>query len=186
MSGRNNQKHQRDATNWARAVREQPERYVILDTETTGVTPYDEIIQIAVIDSWGTVLLDQLIRPMQKKYIPRPATAVHGITIEMLQGKPMFGQIAGLLQDAVHDRTVITYNADFDRRLLTQTAGFAGVALPPVTWECAMLRYAEFVGDWDDYHGNYRWHKLRGGDHTALGDCKATLAHIREMAESVP
>jgi DNA polymerase-3 subunit epsilon len=41
-----------------------------------------------------------------------------------------------------------------------------------------------FVGDWNDYHDNYKWHKLRGGDHSALGDCLATLELIRQMASA--
>lgn len=186
MHAHPNHSHYREAIDWARTVLNQPERYVILDTETTGVTSYDEVIQIGVVDPWGKVLLDHLIKPIQKKYIPRPVTAIHGITMQMLQDKPVFGQIAHLLQEAVQQKTIITYNAEFDRRLLTQTAGFAGAAIPPVPWECAMLKYAEYIGQWDDYRNDYRWHKLRGGDHTAIGDCRATLAHITEMADSQP
>lgn len=49
-----------------------------------------------------------------------------------------------------------------------------------------MLQYSQFVGDWDRYRNAYRWQKLWGGDHTALGDCRATLARIAEMAKGVP
>jgi DNA polymerase-3 subunit epsilon len=42
--------------------------------------------------------------------------------------------------------------------------------------------YAQFVGDWNEYHGNYKWQRLPGGDHSALGDCRATLAVLKEMA----
>ena len=45
-----------------------------------------------------------------------------------------------------------------------------------------MLEYAKFVGEWNNYHGNYRWQKLEGGDHSAAGDCLATLEVIRTMA----
>jgi DNA polymerase-3 subunit epsilon len=47
-----------------------------------------------------------------------------------------------------------------------------------------MLKHAEWVGEWNDYHGSFRWQKLVGGDHSALGDCLATLETIRKMAES--
>ncbi len=62
------------------------------------------------------------------------------------------------------------------------------------TWHCAMLQYAEYAGDWDDWHGNYRWHKLeaacrRSGipdpdapAHSALGDCLRTLALVQYLA----
>ena len=51
------------------------------------------------------------------------------------------------------------------------------------TWECAMHPYSQWVGDWNDYHGSYRWQRLPGGDHTAIGDCHATYAVLQRMAE---
>lgn len=33
---------------------------------------------------------------------------------------------------------------------------------------------------------NYRWQRLPGGDHSALGDCWATLKVLQKMAESEP
>jgi DNA polymerase-3 subunit epsilon len=56
--------------------------------------------------------------------------------------------------------------------------------LLPVRWECATLRvkHAEWVGEWNDYRGSFRWQKLQGGDHSALGDCVATLETIKKMA----
>lgn len=182
MPGHPNYRHEREAIEWARAVLDQPDRYVILDTETTGVGNDDEVIQIGVIKPSGEVLLDHLIRPAQKKYIHPKAQQVHGITMAMLLDKPSYEPISQLLASAVEGRTIITYNAEFDRRLLIQTAGFAGGLVPPDPWECAMLQYAQFVGEWDDYRNKYRWQKLRGGDHTAVGDCKATLALIQEIA----
>lgn len=38
-----------------------------------------------------------------------------------------------------------------------------------------MLRYAAYVGAWKGARHGYRWHKLGGGDHTALGDCRAIV-----------
>jgi hypothetical protein len=49
---------------------------------------------------------------------------------------------------------------------------------------CAMSNYASFVGEWNDYHGNYKWQRLPGGDHSAIGDCLATLELIKKMAAS--
>ena len=57
-----------------------------------------------------------------------------------------------------------------------------GVPLGIEGYTCAMLEYAKWVGDWDDYHCSFRWQKLQGGDHSSLGDCRATLDVIRKMA----
>ena len=55
-----NYRHQREVIEWARSVLDQPERHVILDTETTGLANDDEGIQLGVVDSTGAVLLDGL------------------------------------------------------------------------------------------------------------------------------
>ena len=177
-----NYRHQREVIEWARSVLDQPERHVILDTETTGLANDDEVIQLGVVDSTGTVLLDCLIKPDQKKCIHPKALQTHGITMDMLKDKPLYGKVGDLLKGVVQGCTVVTYNAEFDRRLIAQTARCSGGFVPPDPWDCAMLQYAQFVGEWDDYRNKYRWHKLRGGDHTAVGDCQATLALIKEIA----
>lgn len=50
------------------------------------------------------------------------------------------------------------------------------------SWDCAMLPYSAYIGDWDDYLKSYKWQKLPGGDHSAIGDCRSTLAIINKMA----
>jgi DNA polymerase-3 subunit epsilon len=54
-----------------------------------------------------------------------------------------------------------------------------------VTVHCAMQWYAQYVGEWHDYWGNYRWQRLPGGDHSALGDARATLSLLKRMAAEV-
>lgn len=54
------------------------DNFVILDTETTGLDEHDEIVEVAVIDMSGKVLLNTLVNPIQP--IPYEATQIHGIT----------------------------------------------------------------------------------------------------------
>src|SRR5207249_12089207 len=51
-----------DVITWARQVVEESET-LILDTETTGLDDDDEVIQLAIIDMQGNVLLDTLAKP---------------------------------------------------------------------------------------------------------------------------
>jgi DNA polymerase-3 subunit epsilon len=157
-------------------------RYVILDTETTGLNKSDEIIQLAVIDLDGNTLLNESIRPTKKKRIAADAVAIHGLTMEVLSSCETFAELARPLERAIGKKTIITYNAEFDMRMYVQSYRLAGGFLPRGNWECAMLMYAQYVGEWNDYHHNYRWQKLPGGSHSALGDCLATLEVLRTMA----
>jgi len=162
---------------------------VILDTETTGL--YDaEIVQIAVIDQDGAVLLDSLVEPPHpekalKKHKGVCAADIHGLTPDKLKGAPTWTDIWPRLVEALAGRNLVIYNADYDWPIIRTMCDAYGLStLPPhASIHCAMENYAAFVGEWNDYFGSYRWQRLPGGDHSALGDCRATLAVLKEMAE---
>jgi DNA polymerase-3 subunit epsilon len=168
--------------------------FVVMDTETTGLGDDAEICQIAIIDSTGNVVLDTLVKP--QKPIPTSATAIHHISNEMVKDAPIWLNVNEKVWQALHGKTVIVYNADYDFRLIAQSEK-ACEPLATSDWhtikrECAMLKFAEIYGDWNDYHGNYRWQKLDkaaryydlpvNAAHTALGDCLMTLAICKAMA----
>lgn len=166
--------------------------FLVLDTETTGLHR-GEICQIALIDHKGVVLLDSLVNPVNP--IPMDAQRIHGITDDMVKDAPNWREIESLLYQMLAGRELVVYNATYDRKMMHQSREAWG--LPKIewtevaTWYCAMLAYAEFRGDWNDYHGNYRWQKLTiaasqmGVDivdaHAALGDCRLTLAVLNKM-----
>lgn len=165
---------------------------VYLDTETTGLGDRDQIVSIAVVDTDGTVLLDTLIRPTIR--IPESATAIHGITDAMVADAPKFGEIMPQLARIAWERQMVIYNADYDTRMIAQSTpqsmGQLGYRRPPA---CAMLLYARYFGDWNDYHGSYRWQKLsaaayqcgltfNGSAHGALADADMTRQIVEYMA----
>lgn len=153
---------------------------VILDTETTGL--YDaEICEIAVISMAGNVLIDQRLHPIRA--IESGAQRIHGLSAAVLQDEPRFGTIYDELKRVLESAdTVIIYNAGFDVPVLENTCRIHGLEPIRFSAECAMLKYAEWYGEWNEYHGGWKWQKLVGGDHSALGDCRATLAAIKRMA----
>lgn len=169
--------------------------YLILDTETTGLDYTSEICQIAIIDSSGKVLLDTLVKPVRP--IPAEATAIHGITNEMVHFAHKFPQKE--LSNLLHNRHVIVYNAEYDVQMLYRSER---ALLNPIVedwrevahWYCAMETFAEIYGDWNDYHQSYRWQKLSTAcayynipvtkAHGALEDCLSTLAVCKAMVAS--
>lgn len=52
-----------------------------------------------------------------------------------------------------------------------------------IGWECAMLKYSCFVGEWSERYHDYKYQAL-GGGHRAVGDCQATLAVLKRMANT--
>lgn len=186
--------HQHEIIQWAKAlVQQEP---VILDTETTGLNDAAEICQIAIVNFAGEVLLDQRIKP--KLPIPPDATRIHGITNAMVQNAPTWFTVTGMVLNRIDGREVVIYNADYDTRLMHQSTIAHG--FDRLNWSdharfhCAMERYAEYNGDWNDYRGNYRWVKLTDAcrqcgipdpdapAHSALGDYLRTLALVNYLA----
>lgn len=178
-----------EAAEWAKQVLN--EGCVILDMETTGL--YDaEPVEIAVIDHTGAVLFNSRVKPLRPERLSErgdsgvAATDIHGITAEDLANAPTFGEIYPALYHALHGKHVVVYNKDFDLPILRATR--KEWYCPSFGFEkssCAMKMYAQFCGDWSDYRGSYRWQPLPGGDHSALGDARATLEVLREMAASL-
>src|SRR5262249_59299156 len=105
------------------------------------------------------------------------------INMKMVRGAPTYPEISEQIASLIGRRTIVCYNAEYDRRLLLQTIERNGGAMPTERWECAMQQYAQFCGEWSDYYGDYRSQKLPGGDHSALGDCQAVLTLLQEMAK---
>jgi DNA polymerase III subunit epsilon len=173
-----------DSILWSRNVLEKKNSYVILDTETTGLEDEDEIIQMAIIDLEKNVLYNTLLKPKLKKSISRDATMIHGIKKNDLIDAPYFETAVHKFLDVTENKTILIYNAEFDIRLLQQTCYANRIKKFPLSCWCVMKEYSKYVGEWNEYHQNYRLQKLKGGDHTALGDCLATLTTIEVMAKS--
>ena len=183
--------HRRQAIQWAQNLIAR--KFYVLDTETTGLGPADEIVQIAILDGDGAAAMNQLIKPTIP--IPPIASAVHGIRDNDVLAAPSFKDIYIQLSALLAGQVVIAYNMDFDWRILQQTA--ARYRLPQVRMgkrDCAMKQYARFKGIRHSNGRNYRWHKLGSAvaqeglpiarAHDALDDARMTLSLIRKMASS--
>lgn len=172
---------EQEAAEWARDVLADPAT-VILDTETTGLN--GSIVDIAIITAEGRILLDSLVNP--ERSIPDDASAIHGITDEMVKDAPKFGDIYPEILRVLTRARVVIYNANFDTGRLwydCQRCDLPQLEKLFKSVECAMLEYAAWYGEYSRFHGSFRWQRLNGG-HRALGDCLATLERIREMAGS--
>jgi DNA polymerase-3 subunit epsilon len=182
------QADRRNAAQWAADLLARAD-FVILDTETTGFSHTSEVIQISIIDPQGQPLLDTLVKPLGE--IGAEAAAVNGLTIEKCAGAPTWAEIYPKFCEVVTGKTVVIFNRNFDLRIIKQTVRAYDLdeydfwGHENTSFECAMQWYSDWVGDWNYRQKRYTWQRLPGGDHTALGDCLATLEVIKKMAASV-
>ncbi|QKJ65269.1 3'-5' exonuclease [Deefgea piscis] len=157
-----------------------------LDTETTGLNRNgeDEIVEIAIIDQDGEIILHSLLRPTAHTAWPE-AEAIHCITPGMVATSPTLEQITPRLNAALSQCDgLVIYNLDYDWSFLPQLV-CQSLFDRNVRLFCAMHRFAAYNGVWDEKRGDYKWQKLtvaaerfghvwEGQAHRALADCYAT------------
>lgn len=181
----------------------QVQNALILDTETTGLGSDAEIVEISIVCAeTGRVVVNELVKPTI--LIPAEATAIHGITNEDVADALDFHMVfSNIVLPNLNGRSLIIYNAEFDTRLIIQSLkkhcndayvkavqDLFGVFAKPI---CAMDWYAEFFGEWNDYHESFKWQSLtkaclqQGVDvsdvvaHRASADCEMTRRLIHAV-----
>lgn len=98
-------------------------KYVLLDTETTGASEEDRIIQLGfmVLDGKSVEVYNDLcLAPIPIGY---GAMEVHGITPEMIEGKPLCSETRAFqtLSDLnTAENVLIIHNAPFDLGMLSK------------------------------------------------------------------
>ncbi len=177
------------STQWAQDILARS-NVLILDTETTGFSNDAEVIDIAIVDCAGNVKLNTLIQCQAS--IPAEAKAVHHINELMLRSAPTFEQIWPKLERLLSTHEIIIYNAEYDIRLLKQTAKRYKLDLPEMKVHCLMKHYSSYVGITSSHVEGYRNLKLAAAcihfrieqteAHRALVDSQASLHVLRGLA----
>lgn len=177
-------------------------KVAFLDTETTGLD--GEIIELSIMGLDGSVLFDQLIKPV-KNFIDPGALETHKIGLDELQDKEYLYTYQDRLQDIFNEYFIMIYNSEFDLKILknsfywnSQLEGQPEIRinLEKINSECLMNLYAIYKGEKStkSYHKTgFRTHKLTqacsdlGIDaesvvaHRALGDCWMTKELFLKM-----
>lgn len=105
---------------------------VALDLETTGLSPRygDRVVEIGLVRAEDGVetVFQSLVNP---RYPISPGSmAVHGITQEMVECAPTFGELAERIWPILAGATLVAHNAPFDLAFLNAERGALG--LPPL------------------------------------------------------
>lgn len=95
-------------------------RFIAFDIETTGTVPgADQIVEIGAVrfvNNQPEAVYATLIDP--KRTIPPGASAVNGISDDMVKGKPVIESILPSFAEFCGDDPVVAHNAPFDSQFL--------------------------------------------------------------------
>ena len=118
-------------------------RQIVLDTETTGLSPSQghRIIEIGCIEIVNRRLtgreFHRFINP--ERDIDEGAQRVHGISREDLEGQPLFSGVVDDLLDFIRDAELVIHNAEFDVGFLEHEMRLMQHPLPVITQHAMVL-----------------------------------------------
>jgi DNA polymerase-3 subunit epsilon len=156
--------------------------YTAFDLETTGLDPReDTIIALGAVHLLGSRVLrhevyEALVDPGRP--IPKTSTEVHGLTWEMLKGKPKLEEVLPAFRAFLEGSVLVAHNGAFDMAFLRKV----GIDQPPLV-DTLLLAHLLFP--------NLKDHRLERlaerfgvpvlGRHTALGDALMTAEVYARM-----
>ena len=115
-------------------------RQIVLDTETTGLTPEDghRIIEIGAIELVNRRRTGRQFHRYlcPDREIDPGAVQVHGLTTEFLSGQPRFGEVFDDLREFVAGAELIIHNAPFDVAFLDAELKLLAARKPEVGKLC--------------------------------------------------
>ncbi|GHJ95660.1 DNA polymerase III subunit epsilon [Streptomyces sp. NE5-10] len=105
------------AATWPAAY---PRGYAVVDVETTGLARDDRIVSAAVyrLDAQGDVE-DHWYTLVNPERDPGPVW-IHGLTSDVLEGAPLFAQIAEEFSARLDGRVLVAHNAMFDWQMIAR------------------------------------------------------------------
>src|SRR6266496_4081829 len=93
-------------------------REIVLDTETTGLDPYqgDRLVEVGCVELYKRIPTGQTFHRYVNPQREMSASAfdVHGISAEFLKDKPLFAEIADEFLAFIGEAPLVAHNAAFD------------------------------------------------------------------------
>ena len=156
-------------------------REIVLDTETTGLDPFDghRIVELGCVELYNRIPTGQTfhryINP--ERDMPAAAFEVHGLSAEFLKDKPLFAEIADDFLGFVGDAPLVIHNAGFDISFIN--AELERVAKSPIGRErlvdtllLARRKHPAGPNRLDDLCGRYGINNSHRTKHGALLDAE--------------
>jgi DNA polymerase III subunit epsilon len=81
---------------------------LFLHSKTTGALEFAEVVEIAILDSAGKPLVDELVKP--KRHIRATASEEHGVTDDLVDNAPRWAEILPRIEEVLIGKKVVVYD----------------------------------------------------------------------------
>ena len=112
-------------------------REIVLDTETTGISPLkgDRVVEIGCVEIVNLLPTGQTFHVYlnPERDMPDEVVLVHGLTNDFLAGKPVFASIVEQFLDFLGDTPLVAHNASFDLGFINAELTRCGFPTIPTT-----------------------------------------------------
>lgn len=118
-------------------------RQILLDTETTGLSPADghRLVEVAAVELVNRRFTGnywhRYINP--ERVVDAGAQKVHGLSTEFLKDKPVFSEVAKELFTYIDGCDVIIHNAPFDLSFLNHEFKLLKAGFPIIEKACSII-----------------------------------------------
>jgi DNA polymerase-3 subunit epsilon len=165
-------------------------REIVLDTETTGLDPFDghRIVEIGCVELVNRIPTGRVwhchLNP--ERDMPYQAFEVHGLSVDFLRDKPRFAELADDMLAFIEGAMLVMHNATFDFGFLN--AELDRLARPPLVWDrvvdtlaLARRRHPGAPCNLDALCKRYDIDLSQREKHSALLDCRLLAAVYAEL-----
>jgi DNA polymerase-3 subunit epsilon len=165
-------------------------REIVLDTETTGLDPFDghRVVEIGCIELINCIPTGRVwhchLNP--EREVPHQAFEVHGLSTDFLRDKPRFAELADDMVTFIEGAMLVMHNAAFDFGFLN--AELDRLARPLLRWDrvvdtlaLARRRHPGAPCSLDALCKRYGIDLSERGTHSALLDCRLLASVYVEL-----
>ena len=105
-------------------------REIVIDTETTGLSPVsgDRVVEVGAVEMMNRVLTGRTFHAYFNpcRSMPSDAEAVHGLSDVFLSDKPLFQDLCEELLTFIGDAPLVAHNAPFDFGFINHELSICG------------------------------------------------------------
>jgi len=163
-------------------------RFVVMDTETTGLHAYsgDEIISISLLEMQGLKLTGEeyhtYINP--NRPIPLESTCIHGLCDRDVADSPCMLDVLPDIGEFIGECILVGHHINFDIRFLNKTLQRHVLCTLRHSWVDTMLLFSALNGCLGHYSLDEvanRCHVKNPARHTAYGDAMTTALIFQDL-----